>query len=63
MGERGNGELLINIYKVSVKQDEWALDIWLYNIVLRVNNNVYLKICQEGESHVKCSYPKFFKVK
>ena len=47
-------EFLINGQKVSVKQEK--LDLWLYNTVLTVKNNVYCKFFQEGKSHVTCCY-------
>ena len=40
--EGGNGVLLINRHKVSIKQDEYALEICCTNIVHIVNNILYM---------------------
>jgi len=40
VGEGENGELLINGHKISVKQDEYVLEISYTTTVLRINNNV-----------------------
>lgn len=49
--------------EVSVKQDEQALEICLYNSVHIDNNNILNTICRKGRFHRLCSYQYKIKLK
>ena len=39
-GRRQNKDKSVNKYKVSVMQDEWVLEVTMYNLVIKTNKTV-----------------------